>query len=55
MVLVAFAGLLSALSFLPGNEQALFVELNQELGELCQQPPEQALKVCRLHARLLRP
>ena len=55
MVLVAFAGLLSALSFLPGAEQALFVELNQELGVLCQRPPEQARKVCRLHARLLSP
>ena len=54
MVLVAFAGLLSALSFLPGSEQALFRELNQELGTMCQQPPEQARRVCRLDARLLR-
>ena len=54
VVLVGFAGLLSALSFLPGSEQALFRELNQELGAMCQQPPEQALRVCRLHARLLR-
>ena len=54
LVLFAFAGLLSALSFLPGSEQALFRELNQELGAMCKQPPEQALKVCRLHARLLR-
>ena len=54
VVLVAFAGLLSALSFLPGSEQSLFRELNQELGAMCQQPPEQALRVCRLHARLLR-
>jgi len=54
MVLVAFAGPLSALSFLPGSEQALFRDLNQELGTMCQQPPEQARRVCRLHARLLR-
>ena len=54
VTVIAFAGLLSALSFLPGSEQALFRELNQELGAMCQQPPEQALRVCRLHARLLR-
>ena len=54
VTVIAFAGLFSALSFLPGSEQALFRELNQELGAMCQQPPEQALRVCRLHARLLR-
>ena len=54
IVLVAIAGLLSALSFLPGSEQDLFRALNQELGVLCQHPPEQAAEVCRLHAELLR-
>lgn len=28
--------------------------LNRELGKLCSDPPQQALSVCRLHARLLK-
>ncbi len=28
--------------------------LNRELGKLCSAPPQQALSVCRLHARLLK-
>ena len=28
--------------------------LNRELGKLCSDPPQKALSVCRLHARLLR-
>ena len=28
--------------------------LNRELGKLCNDPPRQALNVCRLHAQLLR-
>ena len=44
----------TGLSFLPGSEQDLFRALNQELGVLCQHPPEQAAEVCRLHAELLR-
>ena len=31
-----------------------FGQLNQELGALCQAPPSQLLKVCRLHARIVR-
>ena len=27
--------------------------LNRELGRLCQQPPREALSVCRIHARLV--
>jgi hypothetical protein len=27
--------------------------LNRELGKLCNDPPRQALNVCRLHARLI--
>ena len=28
--------------------------LNRELGRLCNDPPREALVVCRLHARLVR-
>jgi hypothetical protein len=28
--------------------------LNRELGRLCNDPPREALAVCRLHARLVR-
>ena len=28
--------------------------LNRELGKLCNDPPQKALNVCRLHAQLLR-
>jgi hypothetical protein len=28
--------------------------LNRELGKLCSDPPQKALIVCRLHARLLK-
>lgn len=28
--------------------------LNRELGKLCNDPPRQALNVCRLHAQLVR-
>ena len=28
--------------------------LNRELGKVCSAPPQQALSVCRLHARLLK-
>ncbi len=27
--------------------------LNRELGRLCNQPPREALSVCRIHARLV--
>ena len=28
-------------------------QLNQELGRLCSDPPSQAVRVCRIHARLV--
>jgi len=28
--------------------------LNRELGRLCNDPPREALAVCRIHARLMR-
>jgi|MGYP004010184731 hypothetical protein len=44
------------LSLLPGLLQGnlgLFKQLNSELGVLCQNPPSQALNVCRIHAKLV--
>ena len=38
---------------LPMAQVQLFRDLNRELGVLCQDPPRQALSVCRLHARLV--
>ena len=49
---LAIGGLVFAipLSGLPmGELQAL----NRELGRLCRQPPQEALTVCRIHARLV--
>ena len=37
----------------PGADLSLFQQLNRELGALCQEPPAQAIRVCRLHARLV--
>ena len=54
MALVAMVGLMSALSSLPGAELGLFQQLNQELGELCQEPPARAFKLCDPHARLVK-
>ena len=53
MLAVAMVGFLSALSSLSGADIHLFRQLNTELGALCQAPPVQAMKVCRLHARLV--
>ena len=53
MALLAFASVMSVLPVIPGADLSLFRQLNQELGALCQSPPEQAMKVCRLHARLV--
>ena len=50
---LALGGVLLALpvSGLPmGELQAL----NRELGRLCNDPPREALAVCRIHARLVR-
>ena len=53
LVVLAFAGLLSALSSLPTSDLALYQQLDRELGALCQAPPSQAVRVCQLHARLV--
>lgn len=37
-----------------GLHLAQMQALNRELGKLCNDPPRQALNVCRLHAQLLR-
>jgi len=36
-----------------GLQLAQMQALNRELGKLCNDPPRQALNVCRLHARLV--
>jgi len=44
------------ISLLPGllsSNLGLFKQLNRELGVLCQNPPSQALNVCRIHAKLV--
>ena len=53
MALLAFVGVMSALPVVPGTDIGLFRQLNQELGALCQSPPERAMKVCQLHAKLV--
>ena len=53
LAFVAAVSVMSMLPQLPGVDLGLFRQLNQELGELCQRPPERAMKVCRLHARLV--
>ena len=42
-----------SMNHLPMAQVQLFRDLNRELGVLCQDPPRQALSVCRLHARLV--
>ncbi len=37
-----------------GLHLAQMQALNRELGKLCNDPPRQALNVCRLHAQLVR-
>jgi hypothetical protein len=54
VVVLAWAAALSVIPSIPGADLGLFRQLNQELGTLCQAPPSQAVKVCRLHARLVR-
>ncbi len=50
---LALGGLLMALpvASLPMDE---LQALNRELGRLCNDPPREALAVCRIHARLVR-
>ena len=54
MVVLAWVAAMSVIPSIPGADLGLFRQLNQELGALCQAPPSQAVKVCRLHARLVR-
>ena len=54
MVVFASVTALFAIPSLPIADLGLFRQLNQELGALCMAPPAQAVKVCRLHARLVR-
>lgn len=53
MALLAFVSVMFVLPVVPGAEICLFHQLNQELGALCQSPPEWAMKVCQLHAKLV--
>ena len=53
MVVFALVAALFAIPLLPVADIGLFRQFNQELGGLCQAPPAQAVKVCRLHARLI--
>ena len=53
MALLAFVSVMSVLPVVPGADIGLFRQLNQELGALCQRPPERAMKVCQLHAKLV--
>ena len=39
---------------MPLAQLQLFLDLNRELGVLCQDPPRKAMSVCRLHAKLVR-
>jgi len=50
--LALFSGLLLGLPLSP-NTVAQMQSLNRELGKLCNNPPRQAMSVCRIHARLV--
>lgn len=50
--MVLFSGLLLGLPVTP-HTMAQMQALNRELGKLCNNPPRQALSVCRIHARLV--
>lgn len=47
-----FGSILMALP-LSTHQLAQMQALNRELGKLCNDPPRQALSVCRIHARLV--
>ncbi|AII49231.1 hypothetical protein KR52_08750 [Synechococcus sp. KORDI-52] len=53
MVGLIASGVFLVLPSFRGADLSLFRQLNRELGALCQEPPVQALRVCRLHARLV--
>ncbi len=50
--LALFSGLLLGLPLSP-HTVAQMQALNRELGKLCNNPPREALSVCRIHARLV--
>jgi len=53
VVVFAWVTALFAIPSLLVVHLGLFRQLNQELGALLQAPSAQAVKVCRLHARLV--
>ena len=53
VVLFLTSGLFAVLAGFSGADIALFRKRNQELGMLCQAPPNQAIRVCKIHARLV--
>ena len=53
MIGLIASGLFLVFPSIPGADLSLFQKLNRELGALCQEPPAQAISVCRLHARLV--
>ena len=53
MIGLIASGLFLMFPSIPGADLSLFRQLNSELGALCQEPPVQALRVCRLHSRLV--
>ena len=54
MIGLIASGLFLVFPSIPGADLSLFQQLNRELGALCQEPlPAQAIRVCRLHTRLV--
>jgi hypothetical protein len=51
---VALGGLLLTSGPVVGLSLDDLQALNRELGRLCNDPPRQAISVCRIHARLVR-
>ena len=49
---LALGGLVFAVP-LAGLPMGELQALNRELGRLCRRPPQEALTVCRIHARLV--
>jgi hypothetical protein len=50
--MAVFSGLLLGLPLNPHTVEQMQA-LNRELGKLCNNPPRQAMNVCRIHARLV--
>ena len=53
LVPLALGGLFMAVPVV-GLPMGELQALNRELGRLCNDPPREALAVCRIHARLVR-